>query len=98
MTEYHYIRSEPGLWTVGTGTPGKGGNWEPESDWSSPDEAAKRVNFLNGGSDDSDKDTVIAELLEALETIANGTVEDGWILVAPQFVKEAIAKAKGAQS
>lgn len=48
-SNYHYIQSEPGLWTVGTGAPGKGGNWEPESDHGSSEEAAARVRFLNGG-------------------------------------------------
>jgi hypothetical protein len=48
MPEYHYIQSEPGLWTVGTGTPGKNGDWEPESDHGSPEKAAARVSFLNG--------------------------------------------------
>jgi hypothetical protein len=49
MSEYHYVQSEPGLWTVGTGTPGKGGNWEPESDHESREAAAERVRYLNGG-------------------------------------------------
>lgn len=49
---YHYIESEPGLWTVGTGTPkSMGGNdWLPESDHDSPEKAAARVRFLNGGN------------------------------------------------
>lgn len=48
---YHYIRSEPGLWTVGIGTPrSQGGtDWEPESDHGSEAEAARRVHWLNGG-------------------------------------------------
>jgi hypothetical protein len=46
MSNYYYKQSEPGLWTVGTG---EGKSWEPESDHSSPQEAAIRVNFLNGG-------------------------------------------------
>jgi GH24 family phage-related lysozyme (muramidase) len=48
MAEYHYIQSEPGLWTVGTGTPKK--DWEPESDHDTREAAAERVAFLNGGS------------------------------------------------
>jgi hypothetical protein len=44
-----YIRSEPGLWTVGFYDPQ--GNWNPESDWGSTEDAARRVNFLNGGKD-----------------------------------------------
>jgi hypothetical protein len=42
-----YIRSEPGLWTVGFHRPN--GIWEPESDHGSSDEAAQRVTRLNGG-------------------------------------------------
>jgi hypothetical protein len=44
---YVYIRSEPGLWTVGFYRPD--GEWEPESDHGDREEAAGRVRFLNGG-------------------------------------------------
>ena len=44
---YVYIRSEPGLWTVGFYWPD--GKWEPESDHGDSEEAAKRVAWLNGG-------------------------------------------------
>lgn len=43
---YVYIRSEPGLWTVGFYHPD--GRWEAESDHASSDDAAKRVAWLNG--------------------------------------------------
>jgi hypothetical protein len=43
---YVYIRSEPGLWTVGFYTPDD--KWNPESDHNSSEEAAKRVAWLNG--------------------------------------------------
>jgi len=46
---YIYTRSEPGLWTVGYFDP-RDGNFIPESDHGSSDEAAKRVHYLNGGS------------------------------------------------
>lgn len=50
-----YIRSESCLWTVGFYAPD--GRWEPESDHGSPEEAAKRVRYLNGGKmDDVDDD------------------------------------------
>ena len=45
---YVYIRSEPGLWTVGFYSPD--GKWNPESDFNSMREAARRVSYLNGGS------------------------------------------------
>ncbi len=44
---YVYLRSEPGLYTVGYYAPD--GQWMPESDYNSIDEAAKRVHYLNGG-------------------------------------------------
>jgi hypothetical protein len=47
---YVYIESEPGLYTVGFYRPD--GTWEPESDHDSRAEAAKKVNYLNGGKDD----------------------------------------------
>lgn len=45
---YVYIKSESGLWVVGFYKPS--GEFEPESDHTSATSAAKRVNFLNGGS------------------------------------------------
>lgn len=44
---YVYIESEKGLWTVGFYKPNS--EWNPESDHDIREEAAKRVNFLNGG-------------------------------------------------
>ena len=48
---YVYIKSEPGLWTVGFYTPN--GEWMPESDYNTSEEAAKRVAWLNGGKEKS---------------------------------------------
>lgn len=45
---YVYIRTEPQLWTAGHFTPD--GQWEPESDHGSKDEAARRVAWLNGNA------------------------------------------------
>lgn len=47
---YVYIRSEPGLWTVGFYRPD--GKWESESDHGSSEEAAQRVAWLNGSVPD----------------------------------------------
>ncbi len=44
---YVYIKSEPQLWTVGFYHPD--GSWQPESDHGSPEDAAERVHWLNGG-------------------------------------------------
>jgi hypothetical protein len=49
MSEWVYVRSEPGLWTVGFYRPD--GRWESDSDHDDRDEAAKRVRWLNGGND-----------------------------------------------
>jgi len=43
---YVYIEPEPGIWT--TGIYGRDGSWFPESDHQSPEDAAQRVNYLNG--------------------------------------------------
>ena len=47
---YVYILTETGpeywLWTVGFYSPK--GEWYPESDWNNKEDAANRVNFLNG--------------------------------------------------
>lgn len=47
MTVWVYIRSEPGLYTVGFYDPA--GKWHPDSDWNDRDEARARVHYLNGG-------------------------------------------------
>lgn len=49
-TTWVYLRSEPGLWTVGYYAPG--GRWHPESDHRSEADAAKRVAYLNGDHGD----------------------------------------------
>jgi hypothetical protein len=44
--KYVYLKSEPGLFTVGFYGPGS--KWTPESDHSSPVDAASRCAYLNG--------------------------------------------------
>jgi hypothetical protein len=44
---YVYVRSERGLHTVGFYTPD--GEWVSESDHPDPEDAARRVAYLNGG-------------------------------------------------
>lgn len=44
-----FIRSEAhGLWTVGFYDPA--GEWQPESDFDNPGQAAERARYLNGGT------------------------------------------------
>ena len=50
-TQYVYIKSEPGLYTVGFYDPSD--EWQPESDHTSKDDAATRVHYLNGGNDNA---------------------------------------------
>lgn len=47
MTVWVYIKSEPGLWTVGFYRPD--GTWNADSDHDDKAEAAARVHYLNGG-------------------------------------------------
>jgi len=47
---YIYLRSEPGLWTVGHYDP-KDEHFIPESDHSNTEDAAERVHYLNGGNE-----------------------------------------------
>ena len=42
---WHYVKTEPNLWTVGFG---EGENWTTDSDHDSKESAANRVAFLNG--------------------------------------------------
>jgi hypothetical protein len=45
-----YLESRPnGLWTVGFYSPD--GEWHPQTDYDSEEEAAKRVHYLNGGKE-----------------------------------------------
>jgi hypothetical protein len=65
-----YIKSEPGLWTVGFYKPN--GEWEPESDHDSGEKAAKRINYLNGGNNDA--------LVGALKSIVDAFGSQGHTL------------------
>jgi hypothetical protein len=60
MNGYVYIKSEPGLWTVGFYKPD--GRLEPESDHGEREAAADRVAYLNGAG------AVAAVLGEALNS------------------------------
>lgn len=51
-----YIQSEAHVWTVGHYDPT--GEFQPESDWSSSQEAADRVHWLNGGGRESSEQLV----------------------------------------
>ncbi len=59
---YVYLNSYKGLWTVGFYSPN--GEWIPESDWKSSEQAAARVSWLNGGS----RPTLPQNIAEALNS------------------------------
>jgi len=61
MNSYVYIKSEPGLWTVGFYDPS--GKWQPESDHVHRDAAAERVHYLNGGNDGDGESESTAETI-----------------------------------
>jgi len=56
---YVYHDSEDGIYTVGFYDPN--GKWHPESDQTSEDKAARRVHFLNGGSENINVDEIIGK-------------------------------------
>lgn len=72
MMSYVYIRTEPKLWTVGF----YHDEWEPDSDHDSPEKAAARVRWLNGGDDETavlrhqvaELQEALGELCDSLET------------------------------
>jgi len=64
-TPYVYLRSESNLYTVGFYEPD--GKWQPESDHRSPEDAAARVHFLNGGTECGQHDRDAKILAEAQE-------------------------------
>ena len=47
VSTWVYLESEPGCWTVGYYDPSD--RWQPVSDHASPEEAAEKVHYLNGG-------------------------------------------------
>lgn len=51
-TQYVYVKSEPGIWTVGFYDPS--GKWHSDSDHDSKQEAASRVAWLNGHEKNSE--------------------------------------------
>lgn len=62
-TNWVYIKSESGLWTVGFYAPN--GEWHPETDCNSIEYAAQRCNYLNGGKN-SVRDQLVKLLKEHL--------------------------------
>jgi len=66
VTAWVYLQSKvEELWTVGFYKPD--GKWEPESDHSTPGEAAARVNYLNGGQGESNPNHLSGAELERAE-------------------------------
>lgn len=92
MTPYVYLKSEPGLWTVGFYAPN--GTWRSESDHVSPDDAAKRCNWLNGRGTypSTSQPEIVTALLRAYTFLdANFDEEDMADILEP--CREALGKA-----
>lgn len=64
MTSWTYKQTEPTLWTVGHYDGDD--RFQPESDHGTPDEAAARVRWLNGGCDCAKRLDEHQEQIEAL--------------------------------
>lgn len=88
------------LWTVGHYSPA--GKWEPESDWGTPEEAAARCHYLNGGGADPEMVEALAGLLApGIGTYADGEgfaellrSEDAETVAAIGAAKAALSKAQ----
>ncbi len=98
---YEYKRTEENLWTVGTYS--GGGVWGPESDHGSPEEAAERARYLNGGNATVSQSEITLELCDALEWLVNlasgvskfgGPVNEEWEN-AWRAAEQILRKAKG---
>lgn len=91
---YVYIRSEPGLRTVGFYRPD--GTWEPESDHDSPDKAAARVAYLNGGGAALELLDAARAMLQEADTFHDDTAHYVEVRrLAVEALRAAIAKAEG---
>lgn len=56
---YAYQKTEPGQWSVGVFS--ATGEWQTESVWNTPEEAAERVHWLNGGqTPETDDDEAVS--------------------------------------
>jgi hypothetical protein len=64
---YVYLHSEPNLFTVGSYDPK--GNWIPDCDFSTREEARQRVHYLNGGGDFEILEARIKTLEDAVKAL-----------------------------
>lgn len=69
---YVYIKSEPGLFTVGHYDPL--GAWHTESDHDSREQAAERIHWLNGG----DNQMVAVASSKAVDAFQSWLAADKW--------------------
>ena len=76
-TPWVYIRSEPGLWTVGFYDPS--GKWQSDSDHDSSEAAAERVGYLSGCNS---HDALVACLSAALAVLKASGDPDARQLIA----------------
>ena len=64
---YVYIKSELNLWTVGFYDPN--GKWIPESDHATPELAAEKVHYLNGGVTEEESRRVYDRIYEKFKDL-----------------------------
>ncbi len=75
---YVYVKSEPGLWTVGFYAPND--KFIAESDHESPERAASRCRHLNGGSNRTDEIQCLEKALFYIDHYRKQSGGDGDIL------------------
>lgn len=90
MSNYVYVRSEPGLWTVGFYAPD--GRWNSEADFGDPEKAAERVAWLNGSGPHIHAHDKLVEALEAVKR--HGLIEQDGYETVVNLVGEALKLAK----
>ena len=73
MTNYVYVKSEPGLWTVGFYDPD--GEWHSHMDTDDRDEAAGEVAKLNGSGDMAKVIELLGKIAEFAERTANNVID-----------------------
>lgn len=84
---YVCIQSEPACWTVGFYDPD--GEWQSESDHSTPDGAWARVAYLNGGGDALELRGAIQQLKERVTMLEMSNIDlRTAVFFAPQATAE----------
>jgi hypothetical protein len=95
---YVYIKSQPGLWTVGTYD---GGSFEPDSDHTDEDNAARRAAWLNGAPADhhllvEERDDLRAQVERRRGMTPAGLIDfASWVFIIGAVIGSTIQRATG---